>query len=279
MTDSLYQRLGEMRLPAAAGDVDDDDLTLDPLDPARDTLLALLAAAINAELSAAWGKVVAVVPALAGKAPVADTWPGPPSAELMLQRKGDFPILFVSRDGDGTYEDHSLARRQLRQAWEVHYALLPLEAGELRKLQDVLVRIGQVIDATIERGGHPAYQGGAKVLYTAGFATLYLRRVRKGQAKFVSDKETPTYLMLTAELESTEVVEPLDGLAGAWTGTSFSVSTGNADGLIQPFMQFTDEYTPTLEQWAVEAFNPAGAVLGFGTDTLVTPGGDTLINN
>lgn len=279
MTDSLYQRTGQMRMPALASDVDDADLTLAPLDPARDTFLELLKAAINFELGAAWAKVVAVVPQLSGKLPVSDTWPGPPSAELMRQRAASLPMLFVSRDGDGLYEYQSLSQRQLRQNWEIHYALLPLETGETRKLQDVLTRVGDVIDATIERGGHPAYQGGAKVLYSVGFATIELKRVRKGQAKFSPDPGTPTYLMLTAEVESTEVRLPLDGTATDWRGVGWSISAGNADGLVQPFIQFDSEtYQPTMEQWAVATVDLAGLPLGTGSDTLVTPGGDTLLN-
>lgn len=277
MTDSLYQRTGQMRMPATAADIDDALLTLAPLDPARDTLLELFEAAINFELGAAWAKVVAVVPQLSGKLPVNDTVPGPPSAELMLQRKADFPLLFVSRDGDGVYEQHSLALRQLRQTWEVHYALLPVEAGEMRKIQDVLTRVGDVIDATIERGGHPAYRGGSQVLYSAGFAAIDLKKVRKGQARFATDQHSPTYVMLSGEIESTEVRVPLDGTATDWRSTGYSVSTGNADGLIQPFMQAeSEQYRPPVSPWAVPRAE-SGEQLTDGGDNL-TDGGDNLFS-
>lgn len=277
MTDSLYQRIGEMRMPTKASDVSDFDLTLAPLDPARDTLLALLAAAINLELGPAWAIVAAVVPGYVGKQPVQDTWPGPPSAEILLQRKADFPILFVSRDGDGTYDDFSLQRRKLTQAWELHYVLSPLTVGDTRKLQDVLTRVGTVINATIERGGHPAYQGGAKVLFSAGFATMAVGRTRRGQARFVQGDNAPTYWMFSADIESTEIQAPLDGVATDWRGVGWSVGTGNADGMIQPFVQFDSEsYQPTMEMWAVESLN--ALPLGTGSDTLVTPGGDVLLD-
>lgn len=278
MTDSLYQRIGQMRVPTKASDVDDTALTLAPLDPARDTLLALLAAAINFELGPAWAKAAAAGTPLTGKQPVSDTWPGPPSPEVLLQRAGSFPMLFLSRDGDGTYEDFSLVKKQLRQMWELHYVLSPLTIGDTRKLQDILVRIGAVVLGTIERKGHPAYQGGAPVLYTSGFATLNIGRTRRGQARFVTGDNAPTYWMFSADIESTEIWAPLDGTSADWLGTGFSVGTGNADGMIQPFTQFDSEsYKPPLQPWDAGSFT-GDQVLTSGTDTLVTPGGDTLID-
>lgn len=279
MTDGLFQQVGGgMRMPSRAADVDATALTLTSLDPARDTLLALFAAAINSELTPAWAVVSAVVPTLAGKSPVADTWPGPPTTPLMLQRAADFPILFLSRDGDAIHEDFSLVRKQIRQTWELHYALAPLTIGDERKIRDVLTYVDAVIMATIERKGHPAYQDGAPVLFTAGFATLNITRSRKGQAKFVEGNNAPTYWMLTAELESTEIQRPLTGAQADWLGTKFAFSTGNADGLISPFLQAdSEQYKPPLQPWA-EPQAADGATLTTGGDTLVTPGGDTLLN-
>src|ERR1041385_616815 len=220
MTDSLFQQVGNVRLPSKASDVDSSK-TLCPLDPARDTLLALLATAINFELGPAWDQVAATVPALTGKHPVQDTWGGPPTPEMMLQRKGDFPILFLSRDGDAQHEYHSLVRPQTRQTWELHYVLGPYHLGEERKVRDALTYIDTVVLATIERGGHPAYQSGAKVLYSAGFATLSLGRSRRGKAKFADAENAPTYWMLSSELESTEIMVPTPGTSADWKSTGY----------------------------------------------------------
>jgi hypothetical protein len=257
MTDSLFQRLGDMSMPTKATDVDPTILTLAPLDPARDTMLALFAAACNFELGPAWAVANAGTP-LAGQSVVQDTWPGQPSAEVVRQRAGSFPMLFLSRDS-GKYDDFSLARKQLTQTWGLHYIMSPIDVGDTRKLQDILVRVGATIMATIERKGHPAYQNGDAVLWSVYLATLNITSAVVGQAKFADGaKDAPLYHSLSMELVSTEIVEPLQGTAAPWLGTGYSVSTGNADGMIQPFVQFDSEaYAPQLAPWAVDSIPPA----------------------
>lgn len=233
MTDSLFQRLGEMRLPTKAGDVDPAALTLAQLDPARDAMLALFAAAINAELGPAWATVVAAVPSLTGTNPVADTWPGEPSPEIVTQRKCSFPCLFLARTGVGKFNDYSLARKQLTQEWGLHYIVSPVDVGDLRKVGDILIRVGATVMHCIERGGHPSYLGGSKVLGTVGLSILNLTKIQAGQAKFASgDGAAPMYHSLSCELESVEIANWVPGTAAPFNGAGLSLGTGNADGLI-----------------------------------------------
>lgn len=257
MTDSLFQRMGEMRMPTKASDVDPVALTLAPLDPARDTMLALFAAACNAELGPAWTVAAAGTP-LAGKNVVQDTWPGPPTPEVVKQRKGSFPMLFLSRDGAGKYDDFSLVLKQLTQTWGLHYIISPVDIGDFRKLGDILTRVGTTILATIERKGHPAYQSGSAVLFSAGLATLNLTTVQAGQARFAEGADgSPLYHALSMELVSTEIAGSIPGTATDWRGTGYSVSTGNADGMIQPFTQFDSEtYKPPIGQWSSAKTDP-----------------------
>src|SRR5260221_1422066 len=279
MTDSLFQRMGEMRMPTKASDVG-AELTLAPLDPARDAMLALFAAACNAELGLAWAAVAAGTP-LAGKSIVEDTWPGAPSPELVLQRRCDFPCLFLSRDGKGEYSDHSLALKQLKQTWGLHYIISPVDIGDFRKLGDILVRVGATIMATIERKGHPSYLSGAAVLYSAGLAVLNLSSVQAGQARFADgDKSAPLYHSLSCELESVEIAGSIPGTATDWRGTGYSISTGNADGLIQPMMQFDSETPLTmLQPWAVDAAISSDERLTTDADeVLVDDVGNVILN-
>ena len=262
-------------MPTKASDVDPVALTLAPLDPARDTMLALFAAACNFELGPAWAVAIAGTP-LVGTSVVQDTWPGPLTPEVVLQRKCGFPCLFLSRDGQGKYDDFSLARKELTQTWGLHYILSPIDIGDARKLQDILVRIGATVMATIERKGHPAYQNGDAVLWDTELATLNIMTATAGQARFAdTDKTSPLYHSLSMELISTEIVEPLQGTAADWKGTGYSISAGNADGMVQPFVQFDSEsYAPQLAPWesasipfappnapgAVQVDNASGAV-------------------
>lgn len=240
MTDSLFQRIGAMPLPAKATDVDNTALTLAPLDPARDAILGCLKAAVNFELSAAWNKVVAVIPSLATKSPVQDTWPGMPSPTVVLQRACDFPCLFLARDGIGKFGDYSLSRRQLTQTWGLHYIISPVDVGDERKIQDILVRVGGVVLATIERGGHSAFaSGGVNALRSVGLNTLFLKTIQSGQARFAgnADENAPSYHALSCELESTEIMREVDGVGTPFTGASLELGTGNSEGIIPTLVE------------------------------------------
>lgn len=239
MTESLFQQLGHMALPAKATDVDDTALTLAPLDPARDALLGCFRDAINFELGAAWTKVIANVTSLSGTNPVADIWPGTPSPSIVLQRVTRFPCLFLSRDGVGKINDYSLARRQLTQTWGLHYIVSPVDVGDERKIQDVLVRVGGVLLATIERGGHSAFaSGGVNAFRVVGLNTLFLRTIQAGQARFASgDENAPSYHALSAELETTEIMRYVDGVGTPFTGSSFELGTGNSEGIIPTLVE------------------------------------------
>lgn len=240
MTDSLWQQLGEMKLPTVSGDVDAAALTLAPLDPARDMMLAVFAAAINAELGPAWAVVAPAIPSLTAL-PVADTWPGEPSPEIVLQRKCAFPCLFLARSGVGTYSDFSVSQKKLTQRWGLHYIISPIDVGDLRKIGDILVRVGAVVMHTIERGGHPSYSSGSKVLATVGLRSLNLLTVQSGQARFAASADGPLYHSLSCELESEEVARYVDGTAAPFLGVSFSLGTGNADGVLSESLQFDTE--------------------------------------
>jgi hypothetical protein len=243
VTNSLYQTLGAMALPTKATDVDATALTLAPLDPARDAMLALFAAAIVAELGPAWDVVAAAVPSLAGVSVVADTWPGEPSPEIVLQRKCKFPCLFLSRSGVGTFQYITLARRQKTQKWGLHYIVSPVDVGELRKVGDILARVSAVLLSTIERGGHPSYQSGSKVLASVGLDSVELDNDQAGQARFAADPASPLYRSLSCELTTTESTNWVPGTAPDFNGASYSLGTGDSSGILPDMVVFDTNNT------------------------------------
>jgi hypothetical protein len=152
--------------------------------------------------------------------------------------------LFLARSGVGKINDYSLARKQLTQKWGLHYIIAPVEVGDVRKIGDVLVRVGGVILATIERGGHPAYLSGSKVLGTVGLSILNLETIQAGQAKFAAstpDVQAPTYHALSCELESVEIASWVPGTATPYGGMSLSLGTGNQDGVIDALLNVDSE--------------------------------------
>lgn len=243
MTDSLYQQLGAMALPTKSSDVDSTDLTLAPLDPARDLMLALFSAALIAELGPAWNVVAAAVPSLVGVPVVADTWPGEPSTEIVLQRKCKFPCLFLSRSGPGTFSYVTLARKQKSQKWGLHYIISPVDVGDLRKVGDILTRASATILHTIERGGHPAYQSGAKALSTVGLDALEIDNDQAGQARFAADPASPLYHSLSCELTSLESTDWVPGTAPDFNGASYTLGTGDQSGILPETVTFDTNNT------------------------------------
>ncbi len=242
MTDSLLVQVGASSMPSKAADVSATELTLASLDPARDVLLACLAAAINFELGPAWTTVTNAIGSLIGSQPVVDTWPGSPTPEVVLQRKTAFPCLFLCRDGLATYDDFTLSRRRRTQHWGLHYIMAPVSIGERRKIDDALTYVGDVVMATIERGGHPAYTGGPRALASVGFSTLKITSTQMGQAKFAEgEAAAPTYNAISCVLESTEIMKPVPGTAAPFNGTSFGLGTGDASGVIPAFVNVDTE--------------------------------------
>lgn len=234
---SIFRKFGGLRFPLNAGDFDG---TLTPLDPVRDTLLALFAAAINEEFNGEdagepWAAVVAGVDPLVDTEPVQSTWPGPPTLELMQQRKTAFPALFLYRDGRAEFEEYSLAQTKRTQPWTLDYILAPLAADDFRRASDILFGVSQILPLVVEEKGHPAYQGGASVTTGIGLSTLEVTGAQWGQAKF-GNEDGPTYLSLTMTLRTTELSGFLDDVDADFSGFDLTIGTGNADGIISPLV-------------------------------------------
>ena len=113
MTLSLYRQIGATKLPLEAGDVG-SEFSLDTIDPVKRSMLALLVAAINAELGGAWTRVVTTIPQMRGTTPVVDSYPYEPTAQRMTERSPKFPALFLHRSGEVNYRTCPLRRPKRR---------------------------------------------------------------------------------------------------------------------------------------------------------------------
>lgn len=230
MADSLNSSWGALAFPVPAP----VDYSLTGLDPARDILLDLLAAALTSELQDAWATAVAgtdlSVSVVGSKLPALD------DLDTMRQRGSKFPLLAVARSGDPqTADEFTLWQGRITTKWTVDYVLGPLEIGNQLKLGDILTAAGKLITATLTNGGHKAYAttaqaGGAasakQVLGTspgcAGFSTYWVTSFIAGAASF--SQGGPKYHALTATLQTTE----LDSIAD--DGVTYGGSAATIDG-------------------------------------------------
>jgi hypothetical protein len=224
-------------------------------DPARQTLMALLRAAISAELATVWPVVVATLPsghALRGSSVVQDSIELPPSRDVMEQRKAGFPLLALHRAEKRTYTPIG-NDRQRSQPWHLHYILGPLEVGSARKLHDVCLLVEAIVDMVVNRGYHEAYEGGAQQ-FGAGspFNRIQVTQAEgPAQSLYGGDENSGTiYWALVITIDTTESgssTTDADGETGdpLLDGASYDVAAKSADGSF-PSMVLADT-DPVLE--------------------------------
>lgn len=244
-SDSLYRGVGATEFPTAPS----TETTLASLDPARDILVGLLAAAINYELAERWALAVPGTK-FEGTTPVADTYPGEFTKEVAIARDTRFPLLCVYRTPDAQRtEELTLERRHRVSVWGVEYVLGTLAVFERRKVLDALQAAVNAILETLEQGGHRAYatqQLPSGVTFfknvlgpgpgCANFDKLTITNANVGRASFGT--EDPEYHAMRMILEIGEVDRALASGVDAWewTGTSFSLGNATDEGAIPDFL-------------------------------------------
>jgi len=233
VSDSLAITWGGLSLPATAIGTD-----LASLDPARDILLELFAAALNSELQDAWAAAAGGIDLLT-PIPVAHKLPALPDLDTMRQAKAAWPMLAVARSIEPNQEDEfTLWQNRITSKWSIDYVLGPLEIGDQLKLGDVLIAAGKIIAAVIRNGGHKAYAATTLVTPTTGdpltcakqvlgpgtgccgFSTIGISSFICGAAAF--SQGGPKYHALTMTLQTTELDSISDADAVLYTGASIA---------------------------------------------------------
>jgi len=229
VTDSVYQKIGGVVLPAEAAVVGSDK-TLDATDPAAATFLGLLAAAIQAEVGGAWGAVSASLPVnhvLRGTTAVESAISAEPTRELMLQRRCKVPALLVYRTPEWTYEDESIYWHQRVQVWRAEYLLGPSDLApylKARKLVEVLVPA--VIQTTLNRCAHPAYDDGFRQFGDGSVRELRVLSARAGIASFA--ETTDAYHACSVDFRAVERVDFVEGSDAPLQAADFRFDVGNS---------------------------------------------------
>lgn len=249
MTDSLYQRVGGAHLPLDVS-VITGAATFEPADPSLETISALCAAAIRAELgtgtASAWYAVASTLPTThrlnCSDDPVGTIWKlgsDGPSATMMRQVKvGAWPLLAVWRDGAAEYEQKTYMLEVIRQKWQIMWALADYEADLALKLSPVLSYVGRVIAQTLHGGRHPAYQSGAKQFGpdVGWISRIHVASYQAGAAKF-SDDEESRFWACSATVETEERIVDLDeGDDSGGLSLGVTAAVGDAVELLPGFV-------------------------------------------
>lgn len=236
-SNSVQQSIGALSFPLAPSTSAD----LADLDPARDILLELFAAAIIAELAPRWAAATDGTPLL-NSSPVETKLPFMPEPEALQQVGTKFPLLSVCRaDAPVQVDDFSLERGRETCRWDVDYILGPLSLGNSLALRESLIAIARVLHLTMRESGHRAYavdpNGYAKNVLGPGdaccnFSTSKVVDYKYGVAQLASNG--PKYHAVSMTLETTELSRLNDAAfpsAGSYQGTSLTLRTGTEQGL------------------------------------------------
>lgn len=242
---SLYRKVGDVSLPITSADLTADNVFPDP---ARDTMLALFAAAINAELAEPWADAVTGGP-MEGSAPVQQTLPLEPSSAMLRQWKAGWPLLSLHRVGEADYAERTLSIDERTQNWELHYIMDALAIDSMHRVKAVAdVWVPTVVSQTIERQGHPQYESGA-IQFGAGkggLARVSLRSITVGQASFAGGDDAAMHLMCTMGLETLELARDVDGAFADLEGTSIGVGVGGPEGILPDVINVDTNYIPPV---------------------------------
>jgi hypothetical protein len=226
LSESMLETMGGLSLPAVE---DSDNSTLASLDPGRDILLALFAAAINSELGAAWTAVtntLGVGHRLYGTSPVQDTLPDEPTEQVLTQRKTGFPLLALHRTGSGTFEDMTMEITRLTQPWKLHYVLGPLDIIDSRKLKDVCIAAGKVVALTLRERKHLAYEDGDLQFEDVFSSIRVVSQEGPTQAGFGGSEDSTMYWAIALNLETTEISDDVEGSTGLLDAADFIFGVG-----------------------------------------------------
>lgn len=156
---SLYVQVGAAELPASP-----DLITKsirEATDPAHEVIIGLLTTALNTELQAAYDVVKGSTPLdgyVVNTAVYFD-----PTPVLAKGQKLKFPMLSVHRESS-QIQKFTIEKARKITTWKIHFALGELSLADMGKIKHLLEGVENVIIETIERGGHPEYMDGYRVL-------------------------------------------------------------------------------------------------------------------
>lgn len=235
---SLHRKFGAVELPLVA----DGRQNFTSLDPARDILLDLFAAAIGCELEPVWETAVSGSPVLALSQPVSQRLPVLPKADVLQQMKTGFPFLAVARSIEPTKrEDYLVYDSKLTQKWSIDYVMGSLALLDEARLSDVLTFVVKTIIMTVDEGGHRAYSeadGRAVQVFGAGGCEFLSWEITESNVgAFPIAPEDPRFLAASLTLETTEVTgykSSGDGVSVPLMGADYELGIGGApEGVIE----------------------------------------------
>lgn len=222
---ALESRWGGIVFPLVAGDLDANGQLYSVADPARDRLIALLNAALTAELDAVWD-VAKVGTALAGANVVASTIYREPDQGLLRSNATAWPLLAVYRTGEPQeYEWFTTSYRMITSTWRVDYILGPLNEADMRRLGGMLELVPRVVADVVWSRGHSSYESGTQQfgLGKGDLAGIDIARHRADFASFSEEDKGLQIPVVAIELTVQEIEEPhYSATAVPFEGADFS---------------------------------------------------------
>lgn len=237
---SIQEFLGGASFPLENSDVSTGAFP----DAVRDTLLAMVAAAVNYEFGNAtdtpW-RTVREGTSLAARDPVEDTYPALPTEALLQERATDFPFLFLDRVGSGEFSGPGggIEEEAVTCPWDLTWCLGPLRAGEAHRFRAALTTwFPNLVRMITENRCHPAYNSGA-IPFGPGGIPLGALEAQSFDAAAIPVGENKTlYHGCTVRLQTIEYGGESDANAGTpFLGGNHTINVGGHEGLVPGLLE------------------------------------------
>lgn len=245
---SINQTFGSTSFPLIGSDV---AVTKSFADPLRDTLLAMIVAATNAEFGTEDGSqwfIVREGTSLATKLPVNDSFPSLPTEPILKSRVNDFPIIFLDRLGSGAFEGLEEGESDGMEGdsdaceWAVTWCLGPLRVGEAHKFNAAIKMIfPRLVRLTFEDRCHPAYNDGAIPFGPGGIplGSITVREYDAAEIPVGEDKQL--YYGVSVQFRTVEHSE--DNSTGIpFLGANHSIRVGGREGVVSGILDLNTDF-------------------------------------
>ena len=229
----LFESFGDVALDGDDAAVTDTLITA--MDPVRDRLADLFAAAINDELTGkGWAKAVAGT-VLDCKNPVEQTFHEPFRAATTRSIEHTFPSLSGYLE-QSDHEEYLLDRDRIRTRGGLTYLLGPLSPGDYRRIGSALHGAAQIITITIGRRTHPSFDAGDLQFFSnkGGLSSIRVINSTEGVAEFGQQGEGLEFYALQMALETTEDEYYGSELEVAFEGMDVTVGVGDGEDPVMP---------------------------------------------
>lgn len=207
-------------------------------DPGLATIIALVSAAVEADIGAAWRSMVQQLDATSflheSIAPIGSVLTVLPTPQNLTQIKSEWPLLAVYREGTPARAPITIDYPAFTQNWAIDWIVGPLGPDTQRKIGHFWVQVRNSIWTAIETGHHLSFEDGAYQFFGQFVSIMPTGAEGPGVTQELSGGKGDGYFGGSVTLESVERLTYQNKATG---------DTFNQGGYLPPGDGYGDEAT------------------------------------